>query len=304
MELSQLKYLVVLNRTRNFSRAAEALYITQPTLSQQIKKLEEELGVDLFRRNTRSVTPTKVGELCCLHAAQAIESIDQITKAAKEAKRREAGHLQLGMMIIYPQLNIPQILARFQDTHPNTKTGIQFGLSVDLLELLVNKEVDIIISNIEPSMIDPGIRERIRFTVFLPDRLHAIVGDKHPLANRETVTIEDISQETFFFTDVRSSVKMVFENAVAAKHIAPDNFNSCPSMTSVFNYIGAGMGISVMTRHVAMGYMKPGIICIPIVPEITTHTAIITRKTAVNHQVLREFEEFFLENIQDTMAST
>ena len=299
MELSQLNYLIVLNRTRNFSRAAEELFITQPTLSQQIKKLEEELGIDLFKRNTRSVTPTKAGELCCLYAAQVMESIRQITKVAKEAKRREAGHIQLGMMIVYPQLNIPQILASFQDTHPNTKMGIQFGLSVDLLDLLIGKDVDIIISNIEPGMIEASIREKIRFTVFLSDHLHAIVSEKHPLANQETVTIEDISNETFFFTDARSSVKIALEHAFSNTDTELFKINSCPSMTSVFNYIGTGMGISVMTRHVAMGYMIPGIKCIPIVPEIVTQTAIITRITATKHQVMREFEEFFLQNIQE-----
>ena len=299
MELMQLRYFLALSKTKNFSRAAEEMFVTQPTLSQQIKKLEDELGVELFKRSTRSVTLTEIGMVCAECAQRAIDAVELIHMSAQEEKRRETGRLLVGVLVVYPHLNVSNILARFQELHPQINTSMYFEWSVDLLNMLLQKKVDVIISNIALDLMEPEIRNQLSINVFLEDCLNVVMGKRHHLADRESVTIEDVYQESFFYTDPRSSVKIRFENAVIAKGYQLPVFNECPSMTSVFNFVETGLGISVMTRHVAMEYMRPTLRCMPVTPKIRTQTAIITRKSAISHPILREFQEFFLQNIDE-----
>jgi DNA-binding transcriptional LysR family regulator len=297
MELTQLRYFVMLAMTKNFSRAAEELFITQPTLSQQIKRLEKDLGAELFHRSTRSVTLTPAGEMCLPYAQKAMDAVSGLANAMQEEKRRANGRLLVGVLTVYPHLNVSSILAKFQAMHPEMNTGVRIDWSVELLNMLLQKKVDVIISNVALDLLEPEVRELLRIHVFLEDWLHVVLSCRHPLAERESVTIEDIRQETIFHSDPRSSAKVRFENAVIAKGYSLPVFNTCPSMTSTFNFVENGMGISVMTRHVAMGYMTPGVTCIPITPKIRTQTAIITRRSVSAHPILQEFQEFFLQNI-------
>lgn len=299
MELTQLRYFVTLAKTKNFSRAADEMFITQPTLSQQIKRLERELGAELFRRSTRSVALTPAGEMCLAYAQQAIDAVAGLANAMQEEKRRLNGRLLVGVLTVYPHLNVSSILAKFQSLHPEMNTGVYIDWSVELLNMLLQKKVDVIISNVALDLLEPEVRENLRIHVFLEDWLHVVLSRRHRLADRESLTIEDIRQETIFHSDPRSSAKLRFENAVIAKGYPLPVFNTCPSMASTFNFIENGMGISVMTRHVAMGYMIPGVACIPIAPKIRTQTAIITRKGASAHPVLQEFQDFFLQHIAE-----
>lgn len=298
MDLNQLRYFVTLARTHNFSRASEELFITQPTLSQQIKRLEEELGVELFKRSTRSVVLTPMGEMCLSYAQQAIDAVDNLSGTVQEERRRKNGRLLVGVLAVYPHLNVSDILAKFQKMHPEINTNIQIDWSVDLQNRLLKKELDVIISNIAMDLLETSVRDRLSIHVFLEDYMHVVLSRNHRLAKRETLSIEDIHQETFFHTDPRSSSKLRFENAVIAKGYPPPVFNHCPSMLSTFQFVENGMGISVMTRHVAMGYnLGEGLICIPISPKIRTQTAIITRRSSSSNPILKEFQEFFLQNI-------
>lgn len=298
MELNQLRYFVTLAKTRNFSRAAEELFITQPTLSQQIKRLEEELGVELFKRSTRNVLLTPMGEMCLSYAQQAIDAINNMNGAVMEEKRRKNSRLLIGVLAVYPHLNVSDILVKFQKLHPEIDTNIQIDWSVDLQNRLLKKDLDVIISNVAIDLLEPSIRDRLNIHVFLEDHLHVVLSKNHRFADRETLSIEDIREETFFHTDPRSSSKLRFENAMIAKGYSAPVFNHCPSMLSMFKFIENGMGISVMTRHVALGYnLSSGLTCIPISPKIRTQTAIVTRRNSMSNLILREFQEFFLQNI-------
>lgn len=127
MELNQLKYLVKMGEVQNFSKASEDLFIAQPTLSQQIKRLEDELGVKLFERSTRKVVLTDIGKICVSYAREALRNIDDIQSAAEKYRRREKSKILIGMLNIMPRMDIMNVITQFEEENPDIIIEWNFG---------------------------------------------------------------------------------------------------------------------------------------------------------------------------------
>jgi len=296
MELNQLRYLVKLGELQNFSKAAEELYITQPTLSQQISRLEQELGVKLFERSTRKVVLTDIGKICVSYAAAALENIDDVKSAAEKHRRREKSRLLVGMLNILPRMEIMNVISDFQEKHPEIIIEWNFGWSVDLIELLLQKKLDIVISNVTFEEKD-DLNSKLDIKPFFEDYLVAVVSKKNLLAERKGVGIKDIIQETFWVVDNHSSVKLGIENAILENGYPLPVFKECSSMGSVMKMVTSNLGISVMSSSVAKEYHIPTVKSVPILPKIKTTTAVMTVKDAKLSQKQACFKEYFLSSI-------
>ena len=299
MELQQLRYLVALSSTLNFSKAAESLYISQPTLSQQIRKLEEELGVRLVERSTRNVEMTPIGQQCVHLAMQAVEAADAISEIAQEENRRSKSRLNIGVLAVYPQLNMSSIIAEFQTLHLNSTIQMHFDWSLALLDRLRRRKCDIIISNLDQDTLTSVEAEEFDIQVFLYDRLFLIVGPKSPLYERSSVTLEEALSQKLFMPGRSSSANLFFLKAVRAAGYELPESTECPSITSAFNFVATSVGASVMSRHVSQSYLKPGMKMIEITPTIQTSTAIVTRKELLKRPLVREFRDYFLERAKE-----
>ena len=302
MELQQLRYLVTLSSTLNFSRAAEELYISQPTLSQQIRKLEEELGVRLVERSTRNVQLTAIGQRCVQLAMQAVEAADRMAELAQEENRRFSSRLNIGVLTVYPQLNISSIIAEFQALHLNETINMHFDWSAALMERLRRHKSDVIITNLDQEALSRSEADELEIYPFLQDKLYMIVGEKNPLYDRQTVELREVLCQRLFMPGRSSSVNMFFIKAVQAAGFEMPEFTECPSITSTFNFLVTGQGAAVMSRHVSQSYLKPGMRMIEITPTIHTCTAIVTRKELLKRPLVREFCQFFLSQERAGMA--
>lgn len=296
MELNQLRYLVKLSEIQNFSKAAEALFITQPTLSQQINRLEEELGVKLFERTTRSVVLTEIGSSCAFYARAALESIDGMVSAAENCKRTENAELLIGILTVLPQVDITDVIAAFREKYPEIKTELLFGWSADLIELLLQKKLDIIISNVYFEEME-NKQEKLEIVPFLEDRLVVVASSKSPYAGRKSIELREFVHERFWVVDSNSSVKIAIERKIRESGYPMPEFKKCHSMASVMKMVASNMGVSVISSNVAKEYLLPEVKIVPIVPRIKTSTAIITRKTAKEPRRVESFKSFFLNSI-------
>lgn len=296
MELNQLRYLVKLSEIQNFSKAAEALYITQPTLSQQIGRLEEELGVKFFERTTRSVVLTEIGSNCAACAKAALESIDDMVSAAEKYKRSENTELLVGILTVLPQIGITDIIADFREKRPETKIELMFGWSADLIEMLLQKKLDIIISNVYFEELK-NKREKLNIVPFLEDRLVVVVSNRSPYADREEIALQEFVHERFWVVDPNSSVKIAVERKIQESGYPMPEFKNCHSMASVMKMVASNLGVSVISSNVAKEYLLPEVKIVPIVPRIKTSTAIITLKDGKESRRVKDFKEFFLNSI-------
>lgn len=295
MELQQLRYLVALSKTLNFSKAAEEMFISQPTLSQQIRKLEEELDVRLVERSTRNVAMTPIGLACVKLAQQAVDASDRMIEITQEEQRHGQHKLNIGVLAVYPQLNISSVIAEFQSLHLTETINLHFGWSIDLLGRLLSKKSDIIITNLDKDQLSKAELESLDIHTFLNDRLYLIVGQDHPLAQRQTVGLAEVLSQRLFLPGARSSANLFFEKAVHAADYQMPNFTECQSIMTALNFAKANHGASVFSRHVSESYVREGMRLIEITPTIWTWTAIVTRKEMLRHPLVHEFRNFFLE---------
>lgn len=297
MEVGQLKYFLTLCKTKNFSRAAEEMYVTQPTLSQQIKRLEQELGVVLFDRSTRNVQLTEAGKACQVYAQQALGCLEEMAAVAKVYQRRIAGSLTVGVLAVLPYLNVPGALAAFQKEYPEVTTTLQFDWSVGLLEQLNKKKLDVVISNVYFGT-DARRYSQLNARVFLEDSLYVVINKKHRLAQNKQISLKDIYEETFWTNDTHSSVRIRLEALAQEMDLPPLRFREAQSMISVFKMVEANLGVSVLSHNVAKEYMRSGICCLPLFPRTKIQTAVVTRKDARPNGAAKLFEAFFLQYIQ------
>lgn len=142
MNLRDLKYIVAVAETRHFGKAAERCFVNQPTLSGQIRKLEDELGITIFERTNRSVEVTPAGSAILEHARLMLEQADAIQQLARAYQDPLAGPLRIGAIPTLSPYLIPLILAPLRQQHPQIKPVLSEDLTATLLERLRHHEID------------------------------------------------------------------------------------------------------------------------------------------------------------------
>jgi len=195
MNLRDLRYLVSLSEHKHFGRAAEASFVSQPTLSTQIKKLEDELGVALVERTPRKVLLTEVGREIVLRARDVLNEVDQIRAIARRTLDPESGTVRLG---IFPTLGpylLPHVIPRIRERFPRLEL------------LLVEEKTEVVLRQLREGRLDAGV-------LALPihdDQLHAeflfeepfvlAVPDNHELARRKSLTLDDLSDQSLLLLE-------------------------------------------------------------------------------------------------------
>lgn len=296
MELNQLRYYIALARLCSYSKAAEELYVAQSTLSQQIKKLEEELDVRLFDRSTRKVELTPAGVECLPKAEQILSDIESLQRTAAECSKIHRRPIRLGVLSVYPSTNVSDVLEEFQTDHPDIALHISFAPSVSLLDTLMRGKVDAVIANISLDSLDADTLAKLSLDTFLEDRLHVVLSKRHKLSGRQLITVEDILDDKLLFASKNASVRLRLYRALRMKGYALPDFIECPSLSTMFNFIQRNMGISVMSSHVACAYLQADMECIPIDPPLQTQTALVILRERTFPE-LDQFADYFHVNL-------
>jgi LysR family transcriptional activator of glutamate synthase operon len=142
MELRQLRYAEAVARHRHFTRAAEELHVAQSALSHQIKRLEAELGVELFERTSRSVAPTEAGEALVARARRVLADVEGVREEIDELRGLVRGRIWIGALLPAGELDVPALLAAFREKHPGIEVGLREGTAADMRRHLAEDDVD------------------------------------------------------------------------------------------------------------------------------------------------------------------
>lgn len=186
MELRHLKYFVMVAKTLNFSEAAEKLFITQGTLSQQIQQLENEIGSKLFDRTRHSVVLTEAGEELLPLALRTIEDSKACMGRMRDLRGALTGTLHIGTTTSFSEL-LTETVKKFIKEHPGVKLEIETRTASELIEMLTNKELDLALTY-KPSMAHEEIESEPLFNTWLS----AVMRKDHPLASHKFLTLEDL----------------------------------------------------------------------------------------------------------------
>jgi len=189
MEMHQLRYTVALARTGNFSRAAEQCHVAQPSLSQQIKKLEEELGERLFDRMKRGVKITTHGEAFLRRAVKILEEVDAAKKEATDAMDLMRGTVTVGVLPTIAPYLLPAPMAKFTSKFSDVEIVVQEDTTARLLKQIHAYEIDFAIIS------QPISEEGLIVTKLFSEELLLALPPRHALARKRSVTTDDLKDE-------------------------------------------------------------------------------------------------------------
>lgn len=186
MEIRQLKYFVKTAQTLNFSEAAKSLFITQSTLSHQIRQLELELNAQLFQRDSHSVTLTEVGEELLPYALKTLNAAETCLERIHDVQQLLTGTLYIGVTYSFSPI-LTETLVTFMKLYPHVKLDITYKPMVELIEMLQHRQLDFVLA-FKPTQKYEGIESHILFD----NHLSAIVRNEHPLAQKDKVNLSDL----------------------------------------------------------------------------------------------------------------
>ena len=186
MELRQLKYFIKTAETLNFSEAARSLYITQSTLSQQVRTLEDELGCPLFHRDSHSVVLTEYGERMLPLARQTVIDADTCKSQIKDLQEVLTGTLNIGSTFSFGPI-LKEGVKKFINEYPGIHLNVISRSMEELMEKLRRREVDLVMA-FRPNVPFDDIESRILFE----DHLSVIMRKDHPLSDRESLSVEEL----------------------------------------------------------------------------------------------------------------
>ena len=189
MEMQQLRYAVAVARTGNFSRAAEQCHVAQPSLSQQIQKLEDELGERLFDRRKREVKVTAHGEAFLRHARRILEEVDAVKREAAEAQALLRGTLTIGVLPTIAPYLLPTALATFTKEFRGVEIVVHEDTTARLLKLAHDYEIDFALAS------QPIHDERLEVKALFSEELLLALPPGHALARKRTVMAADLAGE-------------------------------------------------------------------------------------------------------------
>lgn len=188
MELRQLRYFAKAAETLNFSDAAKALNIAQSSLSQQIKQLEDELSVQLFLRNSRSIRLTEAGEEMLPFALRTIRDAETCAERIHDLQKLLTGTLNIGVTYSFSPI-LTETVISFMKMYPHIKLNIIYKPMGELMELLAKRELDFVLA-FKPTQPVADVESHILFQ----NSLSAVVSTTHPLASKEKVTLAELEK--------------------------------------------------------------------------------------------------------------
>ncbi|RYX92264.1 MAG: LysR family transcriptional regulator [Comamonadaceae bacterium] len=248
MTLTELKYIVAVAREKHFGKAAEASFVSQPTLSVAIKKLEEELEVKLFERNANEVTVTPLGEEIIRQAQSVLEQAANIKEIAKRGKDPLAGPLKLGVIYTIGPYILPDLVRQLIVRTPQMPLMLQENFTVRLLEMLRTGEIDCAI------LAEPFPDTGLAMAPLYDEPFLAAVPSSHPLAGKTHITAELLKQETMLllgtghcFRDHVLEVCPEFARFSSNAEGIRKSFEGS-SLETIKHMVAAGMGVTLVPR--------------------------------------------------------
>jgi len=249
MELRQLQYLRHIARVSGFRRAADELDMSQATLSEQIKLLEQELGVRLFERGGRNLTLTEAGKTLLSRAERVLEEIKAAQEEMQEFAHLDRGQLIVGTMTGNGAFWLPGFLAAFMRQHPHLELTLVERVSGVLLRMLEAGEVHVacVLVPTEVPHVPLGISMRQVYT----RELVAVVAPYHPFAQRESVSLEEVAQERLILTSPEEAPRQVVERAFAAHGLQPKVSFEADDPTTLIGLAAEGIAVGITGHNIA-----------------------------------------------------
>ena len=290
MQIHQLRYVLKIAEKKNFSAAARELFIAQPSLSQQILKLEQELGIPLFIRHSKSVSLTEAGEHFTAAAERILNNLDQLSDRMDKFSRMQDGTLRVGMLWIAGYLNLTQILTDFHQKYP----GITYKVTVDgsqaLLKMLLARSINsaFIISH------EKILRkeEDLYYQKLQDDYYVAVVNKSHPFARKNVLKIEDFHEQNIIMPSKDSAFRKELEQILDQHFVVPKVVCETSQSDIGMQLADQGLAIYFSSNSIAHALKNENHVILPLEADLHRTIFYVTLKELLDYPITKAFTGF------------
>lgn len=262
MELQQLRYFLAVAQTGSFTVAARTCFVSQPSLSSQIAKLEAELGGPLIERNRQGARLTKSGELFRVRAAEALRQLESGRFEIEQLNGLTRGTVTLGCLPTTGAYLLPPLLKAFGKAHPEIEVILREESSPQLARMLRQSEVDLAI------MDEAGLGNGLRSAVLFSEPLLIVVPPKHRFASRKRMALKVLAEEPLILMKSGHGFRKIVLDAMTRAGIQPHVVHETGEIDTVQALVKAGMGLSIVPKMV----IRPGLVYLEILPPTPSRT--------------------------------
>lgn len=291
MQLHQLQYIVKVSQLNSFSLAAKELFVTQPTLSQQIINLEKELGVKLFERQSKSIVVTPAGKEFVKYAKNILREVDILVEHMKEFTTLERGSIRVGIMWSSSYLGITKNIQIFTDKYSKIDVKLYVNGSHLLPEKLLEREVDAIFYVDTNNSLK---REDIFRWKIIDNRMMVILPRSHSLAGKKQIALEELKRETLLTPSTDKDLQQRIEKEFAQSGIRPKVLCESNLVDVMIQLVGEGMGVTFVSEMVAKNMLTDKVVMRPLTSEIDRSIYFAVRKESMDNPIVAEFVKFVI----------
>ncbi|MBW4474283.1 MAG: LysR family transcriptional regulator [Stenomitos rutilans HA7619-LM2] len=293
MELRHLHYFIAVAEELHFSRAAERLHISQPPLSQQIRDLEEELGVKLFERTKRHVHLTEAGKVFLERSYLVLAQLEQAIAVTQQIGRGEVGRLAIGFVSSAMYTLLPEIVRVFRAQFPAVELRLQELTTAQQIQALHDKQVDVGI--VRSAIVEPGLSG----SCFLPESLVLALPETHPLSAQTEVSLSTLADESFILFPAKLG-PVFYEQIITMCQQAgfrPKVAQEAVQMETIVGLVAAGLGIAIVPASL-QNFHRSGVIYRPLQEQIPNTGLYLTWRQHDSSPVISAFLDLARQTTQ------
>lgn len=298
-----LKVFITVADTKNFSKAAKALNLTQPAISFQIQTLEQYYQTMLFDRVNRHVKLTESGELLLEYALSMNDLQAELERKMQQLTGQVQGDLTIGASRTIGEYIMPHIVSEFKKQYPDVDIALEIYNTKHVEENIMNKSIDV-------GLVESEIaNQKLLYQDFLDDELVLIVSSTHRWATEDSVSLMDLKGEPFIIREAGSGSRLVFEQALLDADFDIENLNiimEVSNITAIKTIVSSGLGVSVLSKWAAEDLVKKGDVSILRIKEfaIPRQFSIILNNDYFESEACSKFIRFLGEVRSEDLLNT
>lgn len=245
--LQQLRILKAVATEKNFTKAAQLLYISQPSLSKQLKKLEKNLDILLINRENNKISLTENGKIFLQYSERILALCEESCRALIDLKNGERGSLTVGASQTIGTYLLPRVLALFAQNYPQITLKVQVNSTRIISKNIINREIDLAIVGGE---IPEKLKKNLTVEKFVEDEFSLIISKSHPFASKKQITKEDLYHLSFITLNSNSTIRKFIDTILSKNQIETNQLKTIMQLNSIEG-IKTAVGLSLGAAFVS-----------------------------------------------------
>ena len=292
MQIQQLRYIKKTAETQNISAAAKELFISQPSLSQQIIKLEKELGVPRFIRHSKCVTLTPAGEEFVIYATRILNDLETLTSNMKLYSTLKRGSLKIGLLPIGGYLGLSNYINDFRKINTDLDISLKVDLSNVLLDKVITREIDVAFIIGSENL---NRNKDIFCKKIMEDNYVAVVSRQNPLSNKNKISASDLIGQPVILPAKDSSARKVIDSMFSSQQVIPNIIAEISQSDIIMQLVSQNLAIGFSSVSIASMLHTEELVTIPLTQAITRPIYYITLSDLLTYPTIKSFTEYILQ---------